>query len=99
MTEGALAFGDNLSAVSIHSDQGSGYKVGLVTMFPVGHSYFSRMSFSTGEFDDTTREGITHSLPLHYNFSLRAHRVDQTVSCVDSQQSTLPAEKKSLVAH
>ncbi|MCZ6800869.1 MAG: glycoside hydrolase family 57 [Nitrospirae bacterium] len=99
MTEGALAFGDNLSAVSIHSDQGSGYKVGLVTMFPVGHSYFSRMSFSTGEFDDTTREGITHSLPLHYNFSLRAHRVDQTVSCVDSQQSTLPAEKKSLVTH
>jgi hypothetical protein len=90
MTEGSLTFGDGRSAVSVHSDQGRGYKVGLVTMCPVGDTYFSRISFSTGEFDDTTREGIKPSPSLRYNFSLRANRVDQAVSCIDSQKYALP---------
>ena len=73
MTEGTMILGDHKTALSMAVKQSAGYLVPLVTSFPVGESYFSRVSFSASECDDTTRQvSLRGELPKVYELSLVA---------------------------
>ncbi|MDT7041840.1 hypothetical protein [Candidatus Nitronereus thalassa] len=73
MTEGTMLVGDHRTTLSMAVKQSTGYLVPLVTSFPVGKSYFSRVSFSASECDDTTRQiSVRGKNPKVYELSLVA---------------------------
>ena len=72
MTEGYVRIGDQGRLLSIGVNQGIGYLVALITCMPIGNSYFSRVTFSGAECDDTTRASGYSSFPRQYELTLSA---------------------------
>ena len=73
-TNGGLRLQDEHIQLTIRSDQGSGYLVPLLSIYPMAPSYFCRVCFSAMEFDDTTRDA-KHRAPLGiYELGITASR-------------------------